>query len=141
MYPTLLSIHSIVRWFILITFIYAIIRAFYGWLLKKEFGKTDKQVLSITALLAHLQLVIGVWLYFVSPIVSFFIHNFHVAVKQKEFRFFGMEHGLTMLIAIILITIGSTIAKREKTDKSKFKTIALWYGSSLILILMTIPYN
>lgn len=141
MYTTLLSIHSIVRWFILIVFIYAIIRAFYGLLLKKEFSKTDNKVLFVTALLAHIQLLVGVWLYFISPIVSFFIHNFPVAVKQNEFRFFGMEHGLTMLLAIILITIGSSLAKRKETSKSKFKTIALWYGLSLVLILIAIPYN
>lgn len=141
MYTILLIIHSIVRWLILVVFIYAIIRAFYGWLLKKEFSKTDKQVLLVTASLAHLQLLIGVWLYFVSPTVNFFIHNFHIAVKQKEYRFFGMEHALTMLIAIILITIGSSLAKRKETDTSKFKTIAIWYGLGLILILTAIPYH
>lgn len=141
MYTILLLIHSIVRWLILVVFIYAIIRAFYGWLLKKEFSKTDKRVLLVTASLAHLQLLIGVWLYFVSPTVNFFIHNFHRAVKQKEYRFFGMEHALTMLIAIIFITIGSSLAKRKETDTSKFKTIAIWYGLGLILILAAIPYR
>ena len=141
MYTLLLSIHSIVRWFILLVFVYAIIRAFYGWLLAKEFTKTDKRILLITASLAHLQLVVGVWLYFVSPIVNFFIHNFHEAVKQKEFRFFGMEHSLLMLIAITLITIGSSLAKRKKTDKAKFRTIAVWYTLGLILILSAMPYR
>jgi 4-amino-4-deoxy-L-arabinose transferase-like glycosyltransferase len=140
MYTLLLSIHSIVRWLILLVFVYAIIRAFYGWLLAKEFTKTDKRILLITASLAHLQLVVGVWLYFVSPIVNFFIHNFHEAVKLKEFRFFGMEHSLLMLIAITLITIGSSVAKRKKTDKAKFRTIAVWYTLGLILILSAIPY-
>ena len=139
MYTILLSIHSIVRWFILVAFVCALIRAFYGWSLKKEFGKADKQLLLITTVLAHLQLFVGVWLYFISPIVQFFIHNFHVAVKQKEFRFFGMEHSLTMLLAIVVISIGATIARRKQADTNKFKTIAIWYSIALILILSAIP--
>jgi len=86
-------------------------------------------------------LLIGVWLYFVSPLVSFFLNNFHVAVHLKEFRFFGMEHALIMLIAIIFITIGSSVAKRKKTDIAKFKTIAIWYALALILIVGAIPYR
>jgi H+/gluconate symporter-like permease len=141
MYTILLSAHSVVRWFILVVFIYATIRAFYGWLQKKEFSKTDKRVLLVSSSLAHLQLLIGVWLYFVSPLVSFFLNNFHVAVHLKEFRFFGMEHALIMLIAIIFITIGSSVAKRKKTDIAKFKTIAIWYALALILIVGAIPYR
>jgi len=141
MYTILLSAHSVVRWFILVVFIYATIRAFYGWIQKKEFNKTDKRVLLVSSSLAHLQLLIGVWLYFVSPLVSFFLNNFHVAVHLKEFRFFGMEHALIMLIAIIFITIGSSVAKRKKTDIAKFKTIAIWYALALILIVGAIPYR
>ncbi len=141
MYTTLLTLHSIVRWIILITFIYAIIRAFYGWLSKKEFNKSDKIVLTVTASLAHLQLLLGISLYLISPIIRFFIHNFRFAVKLKEYRFFGMEHALIMLIAIVLITIGSSIAKRKKADAEKFKTIAIWYGLSMALILSAIPYH
>ncbi len=141
MYTILLSAHSVVRWFILVVFIYAIIRAFYGWIQKKEFGKADKITLLVTASLAHLQLVLGLWLYFVSPLVHFFLNNFHVAVKIKEFRFLGMEHALMMLIAIIFITIGSSVAKRKKTDIAKFKTIAIWYSLALVLIVAGIPYR
>ena len=141
MYTTLLSIHSIVRWLILITFIYTFIRALYGWILKKEFNKSDKIALTATASLAHLQLLLGIWLYFVSPIAHFFIHNFKFAIKLKEYRFFGMEHALIMLIAIVLITIGSSIAKRKNVDTIKFKTIVIWYGIGLILILSAIPYH
>jgi len=52
-----------------------------------------------------------------------------------------MEHALIMLIAIIFITIGSSVAKRKKTDIAKFKTIAIWYALALILIVGAIPYR
>ena len=141
MYSTLLIIHSLVRWLILASFIYAVGRAYYGWFTRQPFNKLDNKTLLITALLAHLQLVIGVWLYFISPIVDFFLHNFKEAVHIKEFRFFGMEHGLIMIIAITLITIGSSIAKRKKADLDKFKTIAIWYSLGLVIMLVGLPFR
>ena len=141
MYTVLLLIHSLVRWLILAGFIYAVGRAYYGWLGKQSFNKLDRKTFIITSSLAHLQLVIGVWLYFISPIVTFFLHNFKQAVHIKEFRFYGMEHGLIMIVAIALITVGSAIAKRKTVDLNKFKTIAIWYSIGLILILIGIPFR
>jgi hypothetical protein len=141
MYATLLFLHSMIRWFLLISFIYALGRAYHGWFNKQKFNKLDGKVLLVTSSLAHLQLVLGVWLYFVSPIVSYFLHNFKAAVHQKEFRFFGMEHVLIMLIAITVITIGSYKAKRKANDNMKFKTMAIWYSIGLGLILAGLPFR
>jgi len=141
MYSTLLIIHSLVRWLILAGFIYAVGRAYYGWFTRQPFNKLDNKTLIITSSLAHLQLLVGVWLYFISPITDFFLHNFKKAVHIKEFRFFGMEHGLIMLIAITLITIGSSIAKRKTADLDKFKTIAIWYSLGLVILLSGLPFR
>jgi hypothetical protein len=141
MYTTLLFIHSMIRWFLVISFFYTLGRAYYGWFNKQKFNQLDRKALLFTSSLAHLQLVIGVWLYFVSPIVNYFLHNFSTAIHQKEFRFFGMEHALIMLIAITLITIGSAKAKRNPVDTLKFKTIAIWYSLGFVLMLAGIPFR
>jgi uncharacterized membrane protein len=54
--------------------------------------------------------------------------------------FFGIIHIVLMLVAIILITIGSAMAKRKTGDEQKFKTILLWYSLGLLLILIAIPW-
>jgi len=54
--------------------------------------------------------------------------------------FFGLIHILLMLIAIILITIGSAIAKRKTSDVEKFKTILIYYSISLLIIFIAIPW-
>jgi len=141
MYSTILIIHSLVRWLILAGFIYAVGRAYYGWFTRQSFNKLDNKILIITSSLAHLQLLVGVWLYFISPITYFFLHNFKKAVHIKEFRFFGMEHGLIMIIAITLITIGSSIAKRKTADLDKFKTISIWYSLGLVILLAGLPFR
>src|SRR2546423_1484318 len=137
MYSTLLAFHSIVRWLVLASLLFAIFRAYKGLLSKITFSGFDNSVRHWTATIAHVQLVIGVWLYFISPIVNYFLHNYKQAVHQREIRFFGMEHSLMMLIAITVITIGSAKCKRKRTDREKYKTMALWFTIGFIIILLS----
>lgn len=141
MYPILLALHSLIRWFVLGGLLFAIIWAYRGWLRNKTYAKFDERVRWITATIAHIQLIIGVWLYFISPIVNYFLHNFKDAVQQRQIRFFGMEHATMMLTAIIIITIGSAKAKRKITDTEKFKTMAIWFTIGLLIILTSVPWS
>jgi hypothetical protein len=141
MYSILLPLHSLIRWFVLVSLIFAIYRAYRGWLGKKAYTKFDERIRIITATIAHVQLVAGLWLYFISPIVSYFLHNFKESMHERGIRFFGMEHITMMLIAITFITIGSAKAKRKTTDRDKFKTMAVWFTISLLMILSSIPWS
>ncbi len=107
----------------------------------KPFTVFENRVRHNTATIAHIQLILGVWLYLISPITTFFIHHFADAVHIREIRFFGIEHSSTMLIAVLLITVGSALAKRKKSDRDKFKTIAIWFTIALLLILAAIPWE
>ncbi|MES2111777.1 MAG: hypothetical protein V4577_23665 [Bacteroidota bacterium] len=141
MYLILLPLHSLVRWLVLLSLLFAIYRAYRGWLGKTPYNKVDERTRMITTTIAHVQLVIGLWLYFISPIVNYFLHNFKAAVHERVIRFFGMEHITMMLIAITLITIGAAKAKRKTTDADKFKTMAILFTISLLLILSSIPWS
>lgn len=140
MYSTLLALHSLVRWLVLASLLFAIFRAFSGWSSKRSFSRIDNAVRHWTATIAHIQLIFGLVLYFISPIVNYFLHNFNDAVHRREIRFFGMEHSLMMVIAIVVITIGSARAKRKLTDREKFQTMALWFSAGLLIILSSIPW-
>jgi cell division protein FtsW (lipid II flippase) len=140
MYQVILPLHSLIRWFVLISLLFSVYNAYKGWLGNKEFTNFDNSVRYWTATIAQLQLLLGILLYFTSPIVHYFLNNFSEAVRNNELRFFGMEHTAMMLIAITLITIGSLLAKRRKTDKHKFKTIAIWFSIALLIIIVSIPF-
>jgi len=140
MYTILLALHSLTRWLVLVSLIFSIGRAYRGWLLNKPFLKVDDTIRLITVTIAHIQLIIGLGLYGISPIVHYFLSHFNTAVHERQIRFFGMEHITVMLISIVLITIGSAKAKRKTTDKEKFKTMAVWFSIALILILSSIPW-
>ena len=141
MYPTLLALHSLTRWLVLGSLFFAIFRAYRGWLLNKPYLKFDNSVRHITATIAHVQLILGICLYFISPIVSYFLHNFSTAVHERTIRFFGMEHITMMLIGIIVITMGSVKAKRKETNREKFKTMAIWFTVAMLIILSSIPWS
>ena len=141
MYSFLLALHSLVRWLVLVSLLYSIFIAYRGWLLKKPYTKADGLTRSITTTIAHTQLVIGVWLYCISPVVSYFLHNFGKAVHERQIRFFGMEHISMMAIAITVLTVGSAKVKRKPTDQQKFKTIAVWFTVALLIILTSIPWS
>ncbi|MGR3810320.1 hypothetical protein [Jiulongibacter sp. NS-SX5] len=140
MYALLLPAHSLFRWFVLVSLLVSIIMAFHGWKTNKTFGKLDNSIRHWTATFAHIQLLLGLSLYFISPLITYFLCDFPETIHQREFRFFGMEHSLMMLIGIVVVTIGSAKAKRKPTHAEKFRTIAIWYSIGLLIILSSVPW-
>ena len=138
MYKLLIVMHSYVRWFVLLSLIIAVSKAFKGYFSNKAFTKSDNAVRHWTATMAHIQLIIGMILYFQSPVIKYFLKN--TGSAGAEYSFFGMIHSSLMLVAIIIVTIGSAMAKRKETDKAKFKTMLLWYSLAFVIIFIAIPW-
>jgi len=141
MYLILLASHSLVRWLVLASLLFAISRAYQGLRSKKKFTAVDNSVRHWTATIAHIQLLLGLGLYFISPIIDYFLHHFKDAVHQRDIRFFGMEHISMMLLAVVVITVGSAKAKRRPTDAEKFRTVAIWFSIGLLIILSSFPWS
>ena len=99
------------------------------------FGVKGKMINLITLASVHLQLVIGLVLYFISPKVSLsnvFANDVH--------RFYTLEHLVMMVVAIALITIGYSKAKKATKDKAKNRKTFIFFGLGLIIILAGIPW-
>jgi NADH:ubiquinone oxidoreductase subunit 2 (subunit N) len=125
--------HSGLRWIALGLLTYAIFNA----LRKKGFYAKSDRMLNMFAMVSlHIQLVIGLILYFTSSKVSF-VEGW---MGNKVLRFYGMEHILLMILAIVLVTIGHAKAKRAPEPSKKHKTILLFYAIGLILIIASIPW-
>ncbi|KAF2517822.1 hypothetical protein [Flavobacterium foetidum] len=140
MYQTLLESHSYLRWFVLISLSCSIYIAYKGYSQKLPFTKTANLFRHWTATIAHIQLLFGILVYVQSPIVKYFWRNFKDGVQNLDASFFGIIHIALMLIAIIIITIGSALAKRRKTDEEKFKTMLVWFLIALFIIFIAIPW-
>lgn len=128
----LVSAHSGLRWIALILLILAIYNAFTA----KSYEKKHRLVNLFAMVSLHTQLLIGLVLYFTSAKVQF-VDGW---MKSALYRFFGMEHLVGMLIALVLVTIGHSKSKKATESAAKFKAIKLWYVLALILILAFIPW-
>lgn len=140
MYSTLIFLHSLFRWLVLSSLVYAIFRAYRGLRSGSPFANADNAIRHWTATIAHVQLMIGCLLYFTSPVIKQLFGNFTGATSYKEPAFFGVIHLSLMLAAIIVITIGSALAKRKTADRDKFRTMLLWFSVALIIIFIAIPW-
>ncbi|MCX2739002.1 hypothetical protein [Pontibacter anaerobius] len=133
-------LHSYMTYLVLLGVLISFGAALAGWLGNKTFTDKDRKMGLLGLIPVHLQWVIGVILYFVSPLG---MKNFSgEAMGDSVSRLYILEHPLTMIIAVVLITIGYSRAKRQiGTDNRGFKSIAIFYGIGLFLILLRIPWN
>ncbi|MFH0999708.1 MAG: cytochrome B [Bacteroidota bacterium] len=136
MYTGLLHTHSAFRYLILVVLIFTLAKAFAGTINKSSYSKLHDRLALISMILIHIQLIIGLILYFVSPKVNF--SDISATMKIPAIRYYTVEHLILMLIAIALITIGRMLSKKQQLDYEKFKTISLYYGIALLIILLTV---
>ena len=131
----LIHTHSGLRWIALILIIFAVINAFA----KKGsslYEKKDKMINLFAMISLHTQLLIGFILYFTSGKVNFASGW----MKNAATRFYGMEHVLMMIAAIVIITIGRKKAEKTEAPFTKHQYIAKWYLIGLIILLAGIPW-
>ena len=139
-YDVLLKAHSGLRWIVLVLLIAAIAKSIGALSSKRGFTDGDKKIALFALIVTHLQLVIGLVLYFISPLIKGAMYDMGAAMKSNVLRFWAVEHLSLMILAIILITIGYSSSKRAKTDLKKFKRLAVFYTIGLVLILVSIPW-
>ena len=135
MYNALLHAHSGLRWVALILLVTAIFNAVKG-KSSGEYLKKQKMINLFAMILLHTQLLIGLVMYFQSPKVQFS----QGWMKDPMLRFYGMEHLLMMVIAIVLVTIGRKKAEKADAPIVKHQKIVVWYTIALIVILAAIPW-
>lgn len=141
MYTGLKHLHSYWAYLVLITLLIAIINAIIGLTGNKNFTAKDRRLALFALIATHLQLVIGLILYFVSPLGADNLSQMGDAMKNASLRLYVVEHPLTNLIAIALITVGYSRSKRLANDNSKFKSITVMYLIGLVLLLIRLPWS
>ena len=133
-------IHSYWAYLVLLILIVAVVNAIIGFTQKKQFTDKDLRIGLFTLIVAHIQLLIGLGWYFMSPWFKALKENSGEVMADKATRLLAVEHPIIMILAIALITIGWSKHKKKTTDSAKFKTFAIFYGIALLLILYRIPW-
>lgn len=135
------EIHSYWAYLVLLMLLFAVVNAFMGISKKRSFTDKDVRIGLFTLIIAHIQLLIGLGWYFMSPAYQALKANGSEVMGNSTSRLLAVEHPLMMIIAIVLITIGWSKHKKKTEDAAKFKTFAIFYGLALLLILARIPWS
>ena len=137
MYDFIQKFHSGWAYLALIILVIAVLNAILGLFSKREFINRDRKIALFALIAIHTQLLVGLILYFVSPLglASF------GQMSDKALRLTSLEHPLINIIAITLITIGWSKHKKLVSSESKFKTFSIFYGLGLLLVLSRIPWS
>ena len=142
MYDVVLKLHSYWAYLVLIVLIIAVVNALIKIFGDKEYGAKDFRIALFTLIVSHIQLLVGLILYFVSPRLQAFSElGMGGVMKDSILRLYLVEHPFINIIAIALITIGYSKHKNKLTSKAKLKPIAIFYTIALLLILSRIPWN
>ena len=133
-YSFFLHLHSGFRYLVLLLLLLAIIRAWADWLGKKAYSEGNRKLNLFAMISVHTMLLIGIILYFLSPLVQFNSQT----MKQFDTRYWTMEHLVGMIIAIIIITLGHSKSKKAALPEAKHKAIAIYYTLALVIIIVMI---
>ncbi|MFN0176105.1 MAG: hypothetical protein ACKVU0_15765 [Saprospiraceae bacterium] len=134
----LLLCHSSLRWLVLLSIFCVLFRAWKGLVSKESFRRSDHILVSSASGFAQLQLLVGFALYFYSPVAQGWWEN--RSFEWSESLFFGIVHFLLMAVAITVVSIGSSLAKRVSEDRKRFKALFIYYSLALLIILAAIPW-
>ncbi len=136
------SAHSYLAYVVLVVLIIAVVNAILGFTGDKLFTlEKDFRISLFALILAHLQLLLGLLLYFISPNGLNALLTEGIGQLNSAARLLALEHPLTNILAIALITIGWSRHKKVMEARKKFRTIAIFYGLGLLLILLRIPWG
>ena len=125
--------HSLLRYAVLIALLFAFIVNLRGMLAKRPILVGERMVTILAMVLCHVQLVLGLILYFMN------LSAINQMMDPYK-RFWKFEHIGGMVVAIALITVGRVLSKRAQEESKKQRHIVVFYGIGLLLILVSIPW-
>ena len=136
------TIHYYWAYAVLIVLLLAVIKSLAGYFGKKDYDAKAFRVSLFTLIVSHIQLLIGLLLYFTSERFSLW-NDLGVGevMKNASIRLYLVEHPTINILAVALITIGYSKHKKKLISGTKYKTIAIFYTVAFLLILSRIPWD
>lgn len=141
MYQVLLVLHSWSRWLVIVFGLIAIYRAYVGWKGSRPFVKADNGMGASFVGSMHLQVLLGLGLYFGLSPWGLNAMKQAGAMKDPTARFFGVEHIAVMLLAAVLAQVGRSLSKKAKSNTLKHKKAFSFFAIALLLVLLMIPWG
>ena len=108
----------------------------------KAYDNGDRKSALFLMISAHITLLIGLYQWIAGPLGLRTIQSLGMGevMKNGVTRFWAVEHFAGMLIAIILITIGKGVGKKNISDQVKHKRSFWLFSIALFVIVVSVPW-
>ncbi len=139
-YTIVLVLHNLLRWVVVLTAAWALVRAWSGWLGKRPWTTADRRAGTFFGISLDVQFLLGLILAFISPILRAAYGDLGSLAMQDPFRFFLIEHMPVMIGAVVLAHIGAAVARKAADDTGKHRRAAIWFTLAALAIVLAIPW-
>lgn len=141
MYTVVKDLHSYWAYLVVFMVVVGAINALVKFFGKKEYGNNDFRIALFTLIVTHIQVLIGLVLYFTSPLGLNSITTNGMGGLTSYTRLLAVEHPFVAILAVVFITIGYSKHKKKLSSTAKFKPLAIFYTLGMLLILSRIPWS
>lgn len=136
----LLHLHSFLRWVILLLLLVAIFKSLGAG--SRPFTNSHKKAGLFLMVAVDIEFLVGLiqWITGAFGLKVIQDQGMAAVMKNATLRFFAVEHIAMMFIAVALVHIGKSFAKKNISDRKKHRKTVLFYVLALIVILAAIPW-
>jgi len=139
-YPTVLAIHSWLRWAALLLGATATLHAFYH---RHDAADRppDQRVDWWFMLALDLQVFFGVLLYFgFSPFTREAMSNVGMALHEPGLRFWAITHAATMVVALVAVRAGRVLAMNERPSPARRNGRCICFAIAVLAMVAGVPW-
>lgn len=141
MYSFLLIAHSWLRYPVLLLVLLVMLRCAAGLLRGSEWDGADEGLGRWLIRAWDLQFLLGLVLYFLSPITQFAFANFGEAMGDRQLRVVTLEHPLLMLLATAALHAGWVRARKSAAARGRLLRWLLFVAAAALLTAIAIPWE
>ena len=135
----ILVLHNLIRWAVLLFGLWTLLTSISGIVSRRNYTLSESRSNFFFMLSCDIQFLLGIILYFTNGWAER-LKDLGNNMKDANNRFFTMEHGLLMIIALVLVHVGRVSVKKAATPTAKHKRTLLFFGIAIVLILAAIPW-
>lgn len=140
MYELVLTVHSCLRLALLVLLVLIVFASLRGMLQASPRPLGAGLFQKLATIVADLQLTLGLLLYFVwSPTTASAMNDFGAAMKDKDLRYWAVEHGTLMLLVVVFVHLGKVFSKRATHDRGFHTRSLIFFGIALAGLLLGSP--
>ncbi len=141
MYSAILTVHSYLRYAVLLLVLVVVLRYAAGLLRPRAWSDGDEALGRWMIRIWDLQFLLGLVLYFLSPIVQFGFRNPGEAMGDAQLRQFLVEHPLLNLLAIAALHVGWIRARKAAGAGGRRVRALLFIVIAAGLVVLSIPWE